>query len=114
MRVQDLIEFLEQLDAPDAEVRLASQPNWPFEYSVADITYISNEDRDAEPVDDECGCNGRCNECNATNHKDCPMNESDEPRQPEPGDDVPITVYLVSGNQIGYLPGSVCRLIGWK
>jgi hypothetical protein len=33
MTVQDLIDSLEGMD-PEAEVRFASQPNYPFEYSI--------------------------------------------------------------------------------
>jgi len=33
MRVEELIEILEGC-TPGAEVRFASQPNWPFEYSI--------------------------------------------------------------------------------
>ena len=37
MTVKELIEKLEYLD-PDAEVRFASQPNWPFEYDIRSIS----------------------------------------------------------------------------
>ena len=33
MRVEELIELLEGCN-PEAEVRFASQPSWPFEYSI--------------------------------------------------------------------------------
>ena len=36
MTVRQLIEELEFMNQ-DAEIRFASQPNWPFEYSIADI-----------------------------------------------------------------------------
>lgn len=36
MTINELIMELEQYDG-DTEVRLAQQPNWPFEYSVGDI-----------------------------------------------------------------------------
>ena len=36
MLVKDLIELLEDCDG-DSEVRFASQPSWPFEYSIADV-----------------------------------------------------------------------------
>ena len=32
--VSDLLEELQQFD-PDAEVRLATQPSWPFEWSLS-------------------------------------------------------------------------------
>ena len=33
MKVKELIEYLEGMN-PEAEVRLAMQPSWPFEYSI--------------------------------------------------------------------------------
>ncbi len=39
--VTDLIQQLEACD-PDAEVRLASQPAWPFEYAI-DPTHAAEE-----------------------------------------------------------------------
>lgn len=60
---------------PEAEVRFASQPSWPFEYSVAGVVGISSDEED-DRTDVE-------------------------------------TVYLVEGNQIGYLPGEVKDEIGW-
>ena len=36
MKVKELIEILEDMDQ-EASVFLASQPNWPFEYSVAGV-----------------------------------------------------------------------------
>lgn len=48
MTVQELMELLEGMD-PDAEVRMAIQPSWPFEHDVEDAVevYVSE---DSEPV----------------------------------------------------------------
>jgi hypothetical protein len=47
--VTDLIQELEARD-PDAEVRLASQPAWPFEYAI-DPTHTALEvELDGTPV----------------------------------------------------------------
>ena len=42
MTVSELIESLEYLDG-DAEVRFASQPNWPFEYSIENAVEVEVE-----------------------------------------------------------------------
>jgi hypothetical protein len=74
LTVSQLIEELEDLD-PDAEVRLATQPNWPFEWHLSTT---------------------------------------------EPGPAVQVTlddgpvVYLVEGEQLGYLPDTVCGELGWR
>lgn len=43
MTVEDLIYELQEMN-PEAEVRLAMQPNWPFEYSIGDIVEVDFED----------------------------------------------------------------------
>lgn len=82
MTISDLIselEYLAEVMGDETEVRIASQPSWPFEYSIAGITSV-------EPNDVEDGDNGDVSE--------------------------PV-VYLVEGNQIGYLPSAAKDLIGW-
>jgi len=85
MTVQGLIRLLEDCD-PDAEVRFASQPSWPFEYSIADMY-----EHWPEPEPDEDGNEG--------SYEDI--------------DDMMPTVYLVEGQQLDYLDGAVKREIGW-
>lgn len=38
MTVGELIEMLQDFDE-EAEVRLAEQPSWPFEYSIGGVIY---------------------------------------------------------------------------
>jgi hypothetical protein len=103
MKVSELIEALGELESPDAEVRFASQPSWPFEYSIKTVEYASKEQIE-NGVEGTFDCNGRCGECA---DKVC-----DQPYQPETNDG-PITVYLVEERQLGYLPSVVKDLIGW-
>ncbi len=42
MTVQDLIYELEQMN-PDAEVRFAVQPSWPFEYTISSVIEMDFE-----------------------------------------------------------------------
>ncbi len=44
MTVEDLIYELENLN-PETEVRFASQPSWPFEYSIREIVICNDEGR---------------------------------------------------------------------
>jgi len=73
MTVRDLIQHLEEYDE-DTEVRLMSQENWPFEYSIKGVVH-----NDLFPDDED-------------------EYEEDEPR-PEPP---PPMVYLVEGSQLCY------------
>ena len=43
MTVNELKDLLEFYDG-DMEVRFASQPNWPFEYSINDAVPVSTDD----------------------------------------------------------------------
>jgi len=86
MKVIELKEALEQM--PDeAEVRLAMQPSWPFEYSISDVIPL-------EPIEEEL--------------------DEEEKREDDPEfDDTIKVVYLVEGSQLGYLPGEASEAIGW-
>jgi hypothetical protein len=44
MTVQELIYELEQMN-PDAEVRFASQPSWPFENDIDSVVQVEVENR---------------------------------------------------------------------
>ncbi|MGF6981403.1 hypothetical protein QFZ99_000879 [Paraburkholderia atlantica] len=85
MKVAQLLELLEGLPE-DAEVRIAQQPNWPFEYAIADAVLVGP---DGHP----------------------PGYEPDEEQDEIPDENV---VYLVEGRQLGYLPGIAAREIGWR
>ena len=43
MTINELKDLLEFYDG-DMEVRFASQPNWPFEYSINDAVPVSTDD----------------------------------------------------------------------
>jgi hypothetical protein len=93
LTVGDLKRMIEDLD-DDMEVRTASQPSWPFEYSIASVEVIDLnapelQDDDGESVYD-------------------PYIER-EPGSPEPNE----VCYIVEGTQLGYLPGIVTNAIGW-
>jgi hypothetical protein len=72
MTVEQLLEELEGCD-PDAEVRIAQQPAWPFEYAL--------------------------------DHNQAVVTVELDPGQP--------VVYLVEGQQLGYLPGQAADQLGW-
>jgi hypothetical protein len=84
MNVRDLKRFLENM-GDDVEVRFASQPNWPFEYNIEDIYMVDLNEQNEE-------------------NDDMVVEDEYEPDE---------VVYLVEGNQIGYLPGIVKNTIGW-
>ena len=79
-------ELKEMLDGldDDTEVRLAMQPAWPFEYSISSVEVI--------------------------------LEEKDEEGKDEEGNDlIPTeTVYLVEGEQLGYLPEHISDQFGWR
>jgi hypothetical protein len=83
MKVSELIELLEEQD-PDAEVLVMSQPNWPFELSLAGVTTreeMLRADRDEDGDDDD--------------------DDDDEERRLERGT-AKSDVFLVEGEQLRY------------
>ena len=52
MTVRELIDILEGFDG-DMEVRIAEQPNWPFEYSIAGIAEFNPNEDDWDDEDEE-------------------------------------------------------------
>lgn len=103
MNITDLIDELQELLdygelSPDAEVRLAVQPSYPFEHSLASV---------AVPTADceECGVEPGCL------HEDgCPEGPGLVGGDLEPSE----VVYLGEGGQLGYLPGVVSGALGWS
>ncbi len=51
MTVRELRHLLFEVKNQDAEVRIATQPSWPFENTVGDVVEVI---RDSDEVDD-CG-----------------------------------------------------------
>lgn len=86
--IRDLIDQLESLAheyGDETEVRLATQPSWPFEHAVGRVEAVELcEDRESdedEALDDET--------CS-------------------------VVVYIGEGSQLGYLAGDAAQALGWK
>lgn len=79
MTVGHLIKILEVLDE-DIEIRLASQPNWPFEYSIAGVTTKSRYDNEEDG---------------------CESDSEDDPPE-EQREDPPDIAFIVEGEQLCY------------
>ena len=90
MTVSELIRILEAYD-PDSEVRIASQPRWPMEYHIHDAVETT---ADEDNIDDEIDDDGRDD------------GEDDEP-------EIKV-VYIVEGDQIGYLGEKARNDLGWE
>lgn len=96
MTVEELRNELENLD-PEAEVRLAQQPSWPFEYSIGQIREVALvDDADLEALD---------------SFSDLSTEErAERSRRAESARRV---VYIGEGQQLAYLPGAASRELGW-
>lgn len=86
MTISELIEELEQYD-DDTEVRLAIQPSYPFQHTIADVVEVDfsegGEDEDDDEDDGETG----------------------------------TVVYIAEGGQLysaPYLPGAASKELGWR
>lgn len=102
MTVGELISQLEDLDA-EAEVRLAHQPSWPFEYSIDSVVEVGGDDDECE----ECGFSWSAHDEGTPGYCGCEV-------EPPRGSDNPTIVYIAEGSQLGYLPGQASRQLGWR
>jgi len=118
VNVRELIEALEDLDAPDSEVRLAFQPNWPLQYGIGDVVVDDGHEHvlDGPYPDDDRRMLWVCED------DDCDI-ELEGPADGTPPTDVPAptvgsgTVYIGEAGQIydaPYLPGSAAAALGWR
>ena len=111
MNIQELIEQLEEIAAvaPNAEVRYASQPSWPFENSIREVVSWDKDtmiDMEVEAIQQSLEDDGKE-----------PMSYDDikalaEDNLEQEGKLEPV-VYLAEGSQIGYLPDGPKEAIGW-
>jgi hypothetical protein len=92
MTVEELLNELSELP-PCAEVRIASQPRWPFEYTLQGVYVVEPGDTD----DDE---------------ETAPTPDVSSSDEDEASDELPV-VYLAEGSQLGYLPKPARDEIGW-
>lgn len=84
MTISELKELIADLP-DDAEVRIAHQPKWPFEYSVGDSAYVEV----SVPA------------------------ETDEDADPVKANGAPGVLFLAEGTQLGYLPGQAKDELRW-
>jgi len=103
MNIQNLIETLQEIaqENPDAEVRIAHQPSWPFEYSVGDIVACDSEGADPEELE-------HAREAAADGCETAAQYLADAKSR-----DTSNTVYIGEGSQLGYLPGVAARALSW-
>ena len=104
MNVGELKALLEGLEE-DAEVRIASQPNWPFQHDVDSVIVIEKpkellSDNEVEAMSD----------AEREQYEDaCERGEYVDPHE-MPESDI---VYIGEGRQIGYLPMRVKGRLRW-
>jgi len=103
MTLGELIERLQEVadefgdKADDVEVRLAHQPRWAFEYSIAGVALST----DLAENDDGCP------ECGAPPGKQCATDCERRAEAEDEDDDAPPVVYLAEGRQLGYAPAGI-------
>jgi len=114
MSVGDLLEILEGLE-PDMEVRFASQPAWPFEWSIEKAEVIRPSEIDPEEIEDMKKELSRLQSEKSGSEEDLvSISELEESIQMLTSDEGDEVLYLVEGSQLGYLPTSVCQAVGWE
>jgi hypothetical protein len=111
MNITDLIQILEEIaeNSPNAEVRFASQPSYPFEYSIREVvpwdkeTMVENEIEEIrQAIEDD----------NAEPMSYAEMRKLAEQNLDDAGE-LEDVVYLEEGSQLGYLPEGPKNALGW-
>jgi len=97
--IQEL-EYLKDVAGEDAEVQFASQPGWPFSYSISNIIAMTNEMRE-ENARAELRDEGLSEE------------EINERLVGAPEFEGENVIYLAEGTQLGYLPEDAKNELGW-
>jgi hypothetical protein len=91
VNIREMIEQLEELaqeHGDQCDVRYASQPSWPLENDISTLAAVNlGGDEEREETEEEPG------------QEATPDN---------------VVVYLSEGQQLGYLPGAVCKELGWR
>jgi hypothetical protein len=108
MKLRELIELLEDqtFDGDDVEVRLAIQPNYPFQHTIADVVLVQDRCR-IERDEDSWWCE--------THEENGDDDESLTDHRREVADR-PGIVYIADGDQLydePYLPGAARDALGW-
>lgn len=106
MTVGKLKELLDGIE-DDVEVRLATQPNWPFMHGITDVIVTEVPEivtRDQFEAMDEVEQEftvGRA--------------DNDEVLLLDVGEKPPVPVcYIAESSQLGYLPGDARNALGWN
>ena len=111
MNIQELIEHLSEIaiNSPKAEVRIATQPSWPFENSIKGLVVWNKKawlDAEVELIRQSIEGSGE----EPMSHKEmvdmANHNLNDEGSEHD-------VVYLEEGSQIGYLPEGPRGELGW-
>lgn len=110
MLVSELISMLQEIvaDAGDKgeelEIRWAAQPSWPFEYNIGEPVIVGENDGQIEEFEEAKASGELTPEELADGQAE--VNKLEENNK--------FFVYLPEAGQIGYLPGPVCTLLGWR
>lgn len=125
MNVAELIAQLKNVD-PDAEVRLAIQPGWPFEHRIADVVesdpygaYEIVNDQDGEWGDEpgfavldvsEGDREPYVEQAGFASAEDASTWLRDKLEREGRVDPI---VFIAEGGQLGYLPSDARSALGW-
>jgi hypothetical protein len=98
--IEQLTDFRDSGGVPgDTEVRLAHQPNYPFEYDIDGVSLYEYEPEDDWGADPSL-----------TDSQKAQAREAQD-REKEAN---PTVVYIVEGSQRGYLSGDAAKACGWR
>lgn len=108
----EVLEMMRHVDQDVAvlerEVRLAHQPQWPFEYNVGEVVHLETNADEIKGLEEVL--DGRREEGEDLSDED----RANATKELETLRDTnKHVVYIGERGQIGYLPGNVANALGW-
>jgi hypothetical protein len=119
MLVEELLEQLEQMDK-DAEVRFASQPSYPMEYTLDSVVQVDPTELTEHLRDEINQMVNSSVEAGELTHSEADtevtrlMHEARENNINVLVGEPQMVVYLGEGRQIGYLNAKASEELGWS
>lgn len=107
MTLNELIAQLQDLavEYGDHEVRLAYQPNWPFEYTLGRVAAVNVHQGDIDHAREFV---------RSRDGEDEEVIEARSEIERMENDPEARVVYIGEGSHIGYLPSAAAQQLGWR
>lgn len=116
MNVRELRRRLDEVEDDNVEVRIATQPHWPFEHEVENVVLTDKTDGLVPAVGEDGSwfiINPDDDDAIEAGHGPHPTEEAANAVLSKMREEQVRILYLSEGEQVGYLPGEARRALSW-